>query len=83
MKLTEALKGWIVANCGVAADATDEDYRKAAADAMLKGSGESGYLSHEQYVELTASPVGKQASALESKLSLASSALRTGPGRLK
>jgi len=38
MNLTEMLKSWLVKNCGVAKDATDDEFRKAAAAALVKGT---------------------------------------------
>jgi len=51
MKLTKALKDWAVANCGVKADATDDDYRKALADALVNGK-----LTIEKHMELSKEP---------------------------
>lgn len=68
MKVTQLLKSWLVANCGASEDASDEDFRKAAAEAMLKPEGDKGYLSHDKYLELTADPDASKASALEDKL---------------
>ena len=48
MKLTKALKGWLSQNCGVPADASDDDFRKAATDAIM-----SGKLGTEKLHELT------------------------------
>ena len=36
MKLTEALKKWLVDNCDVEKDAADDDFRKAAGIAMAE-----------------------------------------------
>lgn len=63
MKLTQAMKTWLVEQKGLSADAADEDFRKAAADAMLDGS-----LTHDKYVELCADPDAQKADSLESKL---------------
>ena len=49
MKLTEALKAWVVENRGVKSDASDDDFRKAAAEAIADGT-----LSPEKLHELTA-----------------------------
>lgn len=49
MKLTEALKAWVVEKCGVKSDASDDDFRKAAAEAIADGT-----LSPEKLHELTA-----------------------------
>ncbi len=63
MKITEALKKWIVDNCeAVKADATDDEFRKAAGDAMAHGK-----LSIEKYGELTADPKEKAANEFGKK----------------
>lgn len=49
MKLTEALKAWVVEKCGIKSDASDDDFRKAAAEAIADGT-----LSPEKLHELTA-----------------------------
>ena len=48
MKLTKALKQWAVQNCGVAPDASDDEYRKAIGSAIADGS-----LSTEKFTDLT------------------------------
>lgn len=63
MNTTEALKKWLVANKGVAADATEDDCRKAAAAALVDGS-----LTHEKFVELTADPMAKAANEFTQKI---------------
>jgi len=68
MKVTQLLKSWLVTNCEVAEDASDDDFRKAAAEAMLKTVGEKGCLSHDKYLELTKDPDASKATALETKL---------------
>lgn len=68
MKLTESLKKWLVAHAGVPEDASDDDFRKAAAAAMLKAESDAGYLSHEQFVELTTSDDARKATAFDAKL---------------
>lgn len=46
MKLTKALKDWLSKNCGVPADASDDEFRKAASAAIMDGKLESKTL-HE------------------------------------
>lgn len=48
MNLTARLKSWLSENCGVAATATDEDYTKAALDALREGK-----LAPAKYAELS------------------------------
>lgn len=50
MELTNALKGWLVANAGVKSDASDDDFRAAAAKAIVDGT-----LSAEKLTELCTS----------------------------
>ncbi len=52
MLLTEKLKGFLVANCGVSKDATDEDFRAAAGKALA--DPEKSGLTIDKYQELTA-----------------------------
>ena len=56
MKLTDALKSWLVENCGVKADSSDDDFRSAAATAIA-----SGTLSTDKFATLIADP--KEATA--------------------
>lgn len=51
LKLTQAVKDWCVDNCGLTADATDEEFGKAAADAIV-----SEKLTLAAYKELAADP---------------------------
>ncbi len=48
MNITAQLKAWLVENAEVKADATDDEFRKAAGEAMANGK-----LSGEKFVELT------------------------------
>lgn len=48
MKLTPELKAYLVKHCGVAEDASDDDFRKAAGEAFATGK-----LTAEKYTELT------------------------------
>lgn len=63
MKLTEALKGWLVENCSVKADATDPEFRKAAGVALADGT-----LSVEKYNELSTPPEVKEANEFSDAL---------------
>jgi HK97 family phage major capsid protein len=63
MKLTKALKGWLNEHAGVAADADDDAYRKAAADAIVQGT-----LPQEKLLELTTTEEDQKAAQNESKL---------------
>jgi len=63
MNLTDALRRYLVDNCGVEKDASDDDYRKAAGDALA-----SGKLSAEKLAELLADTKAKPANELASKL---------------
>lgn len=51
MKLTANLKKWVVENCDVKADATDDEFRKAVSEALIDGS-----LTGEKYSELMTDP---------------------------
>ena len=37
MELTPSLRAWLVENCGVASDSSEEEFRKAAADSLASG----------------------------------------------
>lgn len=63
MKLTKQFKQWLVDECGTAADASDDDFRKAAGEAFATGK-----LSPEKYAELTEDPATRQASEFNAKL---------------
>lgn len=63
MKLTAALKKWLVENCSVKADATDEEFRKAASDALMNGK-----LSLAKMGELSIDPEAEAAKAFSQKL---------------
>lgn len=65
MKLTKALKDWLVKNCGVKETSSDAEFRKAASEAMTKATGEAGFLSAEKFVELTADKDTVPANRLE------------------
>lgn len=63
MNMTDALKSWLITNCGVSKDAGNEEFSKAASDALL-----SGKLSGKQYAELTASKSAREANEFSAKL---------------
>ena len=48
MKVTKKLKGWLVANCEVKPDSTEDEFKMATGMAMVDGK-----LATEKYVELT------------------------------
>ena len=62
-KLTFALKQWLVAHCGVKADAEEADFRKAMTDALVDGK-----LDGEKFVELTKAPEDEEANRFAAKL---------------
>lgn len=63
MKLTEALKKWLVDAGLAAATASDEEFKAAAAKALM-----GGQLTSDKLVELSRDPDAAKASALEGKL---------------
>lgn len=63
MKLTKAMRSWLVEHKGLSADASDDEFRKAAAEALLDGS-----LAHDKYVELCKDPDADAANGLEKTL---------------
>lgn len=63
MKLTKALKGWLIANAGVAKDADDATFKDAVSTALMDGS-----LTADKLVELTEEKEDKEASTLEKLL---------------
>jgi HK97 family phage major capsid protein len=56
MPITAALKSWLIENCGVKDAATDDELRKAVADALANGK-----LSPQKLVELTATKEDEEA----------------------
>lgn len=63
MKLTEALKKWLV-DAGLAvATASDDDYKEAASKAIVAGT-----LTSQKLVELTKDPDTERANSMETKL---------------
>lgn len=72
MKMTEALKAWLAANCGARKDATESELRQAAGEALA-----SGKLSVEEYAKLTsgaktseANDFGRKLDALTEKIGM-------------
>ena len=63
MKITQAMKTWLVQNCGVKATATDEEFRKAAADALVAGT-----LANDLYVKLCEPEQAAPATAFEKSM---------------
>lgn len=63
MKLTAGLRKWVASNTSVKADAPDDDVRKAAAEALVKGT-----LSAEDLVKLSTTEEDQEASGLMSLL---------------
>jgi len=61
--MTELLKKWLVDNCDVKADASDDEFKKAMAEAMV-----SGKLTPEKYAKLAQDPVEKEANEFATKL---------------
>ncbi len=62
-KITQLLKTWLIENCDVKADATDDELRKAASDALV-----SQELSVEKYAELCVEPEEKEVQEFNTKL---------------
>lgn len=56
MRITKALKNWLVENCGIKSTASDDEFRRAAAAALLDGS-----LSAEKHLELVKEPEDEEA----------------------
>jgi len=65
MKLTAAIKKWLVDAGLAAANASDDEFKSAAADALMKGT-----LTAAKLEELTADPQAKEADQFTSKLDL-------------
>lgn len=63
MNLTSALKDWLIVNCSVAEDATDEEFKQAAGTALAKGT-----LSVIKFTELSTEKEVKQAVEAANKL---------------
>jgi len=63
MNLTASLKSWLVENCDVKSDATDDEFTKAAGTALA-----SGELSPVKFSELSVDPDAEKSSAIEGKI---------------
>ncbi len=61
--ITENLKTYLIENCGVAKDATDDELRKAVGEAFANGK-----LTAEKFGELTELPEQKKANEFNEKL---------------
>lgn len=68
MKITVALKAWLVDNAGAAKDASDETCIGLVAQCLTKAAGEDGHMSPEKLVELTADEKVKAANEFTTKL---------------
>ncbi len=64
MSITENLKTYLIENCGIAKDATDDELRKAVGEAFANGK-----LTAEKFGELTELPEQKKANEFNDKLS--------------
>lgn len=56
MKLTKALKNWCIENRGIKADASDDEFRRAVAAALMDGS-----LTAEKHMEMSSEEEDRQA----------------------
>ena len=63
MYLTEIFKKWLIANCDVKETASDDEFKKAAAEAMVAGK-----LTSEKFAELTKDPKEEEANEFTKKL---------------
>ncbi len=63
MNLTAKLREWIIAECGLSKDATDDEFRKAVGDVLS-----SGKLSVDKFKELSTEPEDKDTNELAQKL---------------
>ena len=61
--MTEALKKWLVTNCGVKVDAMDDEFTKAAGNALANGT-----LPVEDYAKMTEEKEKKEANEFVKKL---------------
>lgn len=71
MNLTELLKQWLVEHCGIVKDASDDEFRKAAGEAIA-----SGQLSAAKFAELTAPPEAEEANEFSKKLDMIADGLQ-------
>ena len=77
LKMTEKLQEWLVANSDVSADASEGDFKKAAADAMVEGT-----LTSELFVELTKDPAAEAAKSFEAKMDALLDAVKSSTERI-
>lgn len=70
MKLTAELKKWLSDRCGIKAEATDDEFRTAAAAALARRADEkdAAALSAEEFGRMTTDPDAGKANALQSVL---------------
>jgi len=62
MKMTGALKKWLVENCDVKTDASDDEFKKAASEALMDGK-----LSTEKFAELSKDEATEKANEFAKK----------------
>ena len=70
MNLTTALKNWLIENCDAKADATDDEFKTAAADALVNGK-----LTADVYAKLIADPDEAEANEFSQKMDTFANAL--------
>lgn len=70
MNLTARMKQWLVTNCNVKANASDDEFRKALGEALAKGS-----LSIEKFNELTTTKEAEEANAFHALMEKMSNSL--------
>lgn len=63
MKMTQALKAWLVKNMSIAPDASDDEFRKAAGEAFANGT-----LTAKDYTELTKDAKADEANQFAEKM---------------
>ncbi len=68
MHLTAKIKKFCIENLDIKVSASDDEFRKAIAEAMSKSEGDNGYLSIEKYTELSTTKDDEKASGLEKLL---------------
>jgi len=77
MRLTELLRKWLIAEMNVKAEATDDEYKAAAAKAMVDGK-----LTADKYLELTKDGKAAEADAFMAKLDAIAGGLEKLAGKL-
>lgn len=68
MRITAKMKKFCIENLGVKVSVSDDEFRKAIAEAMSKSEGDDGYLSIEKYTELSTTKNDDKANSLEKLL---------------